>query len=242
MAETQTQTVTTSNNGGVELEEVEIQGGVKVKLPKPEADAYRTARTKDKAEREDLASRYGAAKAEKDAETTRAAKAEQDKRAAELAKAGEVEKLRELLTKESTEKVDRLASRYRDTHLRSAIGSHPTLLKLADSKAQQALVDDVAAQLRGSCRFDIESDMLVISGADGRPALGPDGKPVQVDAWIAQHIDARPYLRQPTKAPGSGAAGGGSTTTGPSITQAAFDAMPPLARAKHFEAGGSIVG
>lgn len=222
--------------------DVELQGGIKIKLPEEQATAYLAARTKDKAERESLAQAAGAAKAEKDAEAAARAKAEADKEAMALTKAGEFDKARELLTAEHTKRIDGLAGKYRDVHLRSQIAALPSLLKLPDAKAQASLIDDVAAQLRHSCRFDLESDTLQVIGQDGRPALGSDGKPVQVDAYIAQFLEARPYLRQPTQSPGSGAAGAGGSKSGPVITNLTAETMSPLALAKHLAEGGTIKG
>lgn len=225
--------------------EVELQGGVKVKLPEEQAAAYAEARKKDKAEREELAKVAGAAKAEKEQEAQRRAQIEAEKAAIEAAKNGEIEKAKELLTKQTNEKVGKLAERYRDTHLRSQVASLPGLLKLPDAGAQKALVDDVVAQLRGGCRFDMDSDTLQVIGQDGRPALAADGKPLQVDAWIGSFLEARPYLRQPTTAPGSGAAGSGGGKGGAaSITKAALDAMPPKAAGEFFAAnpGAKVVG
>ncbi|MBA3589674.1 hypothetical protein [Methylibium sp.] len=222
--------------------DVELQGGIKIKLPEEQATAYTAARAKDKAERETLAQVAGAAKAEKDAAAAAAAKAESEKQAMELTKKGEFDKARELLTAEHTKRIDSFAGKYRDTHLRAQVAGLPALLKLPDAKAQTALVDDVVAQLRGSCRFDLDSDTLQVIGQDGRPALASDGKPMQADAFIAQFLEARPYLRQPTKTPGSGGAGAGESKSGPSITQSAFEAMSPKDRAIHFAAGGKLQG
>jgi hypothetical protein len=195
--------------------EVVLQGGVKVKLPKAEADAYAAARTKDKAERDEMARKVGLSDGEKRAAEEKARRAEEDKSAFELAKKGEFDAARDVLTKQAKEAetkakgdVDKLAVRYRDRALEAAIRNSPALLKFEDAAAQQTLVEDIRAQIQGTSRYDLETDALVIVGADGRPVLDEKTqKPVSADAFLAKWLEARPYYLSSKVSPGSGASG-----------------------------------
>ncbi len=214
-----------AGGGGAEMMEVDLPGGIKISIPKDQAAKVIAGRDADKASARAQSEELGRLKAVSEAETAKATKAEQDKQALELAKKGEIDQVRELLTKQNTETVEKLAGKYRDVHLRSLIAQADGLLKLPDAAKQASLVDDLLAQLRPSCRFDLNADSLCVLGQDGRPALGSDGKPKTADAFLKEFLDARPYLRQPTQSPGSGGAGGGAGPATPgSITLAEYDA------------------
>lgn len=202
--------------------EIILQGGVKVKVPEDQAALYTEARQKDKQEREQLGLAVTAAKAEKEAEAAKLLKAEQDKQAIELAKKGEVDQVRELLTKENKATVDKLAAKYRDTHLEAMISRS---VKIEDEKLRRVIIGDALAQLRSSCQFDLEKDTLVVIGADGRPALAKDGKPQTADAYLTEYLDERPHMRSGIMASGSGAAGSGKGSPSiQSITVAEYNA------------------
>ncbi len=191
-----------------ETMEVDLDGE-KIVLPKDQALKVIAKRTADKKTRNEQTEELGRLKAEKDAESAKALKSEEDRLALEAAKKGEIDKVRELLTSQNKKQVDALAAKYRDTHLEAMVARSPALLKLADDAGQATLIKDIAAQLRTSCQFDLERDTLVVIGADGRPALASDGKPKTADAYLAEFLEARPYLRLPTTSSGSGAAGSG---------------------------------
>lgn len=195
--------------GPPELVEVVLQGGIKVKLPKADADSYSAARAKDKIEREALATKAGTLEEERRAEAEKARIAIENAEALKLAKAGEIDKVRELVNREATAKVSKLAEKYRDRALESAIRGAKGLLQLDDKARQDTLVADVLAQVRGTSSYDLERDALVITGQDGRPAVDGQGQPMSADAHIAAWLEARPHFRAPAASDGSGGSGSG---------------------------------
>ncbi len=202
------------NAGGGAADEVEVDlPGGKIKLPKAAAELVIRGRDALKEENRKMAERLGAVDAERKNAEEMKRKAEEDKAMSEAAKAGEIEKVKQI----ATQQVGRLADRYRDRALEGAIAKLPGILPQA--------VTDIAAQLRAGCRFDVESDTLIVIDAAGRPVTGADGKPMGVDAHINSYLEARPWFRAANATPGSGAQGAAANKGPiPTITQAEYDA------------------
>lgn len=202
---------------GNELVEVELQGGVKVKMGKAEAEVYKTARTKDKTERDEMATKLGAEKAERDNATKKAEKAEQDRQAAEAMKAGEIDKAKELLTRESKEQMDKVRRSLAKQGLKAAVMSTPGIIASA--------VDDVVAQLENRVTFDIDANVLVHFDAAGQPAKDKDsGKFLGADALLKDFLATRPHFMKDGTPPGTGASGPGKGKAQGSITVAEYNA------------------
>lgn len=212
-----------------ELVDVDLHG-VSVKLPKVDADKVIAGRQSAKDEQRKLAERLGALEAEKKAVEDAKRKAEEDKALADAAKAGEIDKIKQI----GEQRVARIAERYRDTRLEAAVAKHPAVIAEA--------AGDIAAQLRQSCRFDVDRDMVEVIDAAGKPRVDAEGKPLGVDALIAEYLNARPWFRKPSNTPGSGAAGKGGSATGAVKTAAEIEAMGAIARAQFFQSGGTQSG
>lgn len=223
--------------------------GAKVELPDDQAKAVIAGRDADKAERHKLAERIGAIEAEKQAAEAAQKKAVEDAKLADLTKKGEFDKVLELKEKAANDRVaaasvrvSHLADKFRDQAIRSFIAGNPKVAAVADPATRAAMIDLYAAQLKASCRYDIEKDSLQVLGDGGAVALNSEGKPKQADAWVSEILDASPLLK-PLPSPGSGAGGSGkSEGTRPQVGQADFDKKAPLDQAKFLEAGGVIVG
>lgn len=196
-----------AGGGKTDTMEVELLSGVKVTLPKADAEKEIAKRQEVKEARRQRDEEFGKLKAEKEAGIAAADEKRQRAEADAAVKAGEYDKARELLTKSSNEKIDRLSARYRERHLESAIAQTPGIVPGAAKL--------IAGQLASGCRFNIEADTLDIIGADGKPRMGADGKPLSADALIVEFLDANPYLRAAAGSPGSGAGGSGQKQTGP---------------------------
>lgn len=203
--------------------EVDLPGGLKLTLPEDKAKQLIAARDAEKAAARLVNDELATLKSKAEAATAAAAKAESEKAAIEAAKAGDIEKAKELISKESSTTISNLAGKYRDNALRAMVAANPGLLKLPEAEKQKGLVDDILSQLRGSCTFDLKADTLVITGPDGRPILGSDGKPKSADAFVSEFLEARPYLRQPTQSQGSGGSGSGKTGSATLITRKEYD-------------------
>ena len=215
--------------------EVDLYEGLKVKLPKAEAEKVIAARNADKENRRKTAERLGALEAEKDAATRTARETAEKAEVERLQKAGEYEKARELLESNYRQRIEKLGNgRVRDA-VSSALASLTDLIE--DPKARE----DLAAQLVHSCKFDAENDTVAVMGADGRIALGQDGRPIQVGDLVRRHIDERPYLRRASKTPGSGSNGNGQKAGANTMTADEVLALEPKARAKFFAEGGKQI-
>ena len=221
-----------------DLMEVDLYEGLKVKLPKAEAEKVIAARNADKETRRKNAERLGALEAEKDAATRAARETAERAEIERLQKAGEYEKARELLEANFRQRIEKLGSgRVRDA-VSAALANIQDLVE--DPKARE----DLAAQLSQSCRFDVDTDTVAVMGADGRAVLGADGRPIQVGDLIRRHIDERPYLRRASKTPGSGSTGNGQkpgTNTMTSDQVAELAMKDPKALAKFFAEGGKQI-
>lgn len=218
--------------GKPETMEVELLSGLKVTLPKDQALKEIEHRQKYKTDLRSAHEELGKIKSEKDAavaaEQAKATQAE----AAAAVKAGEYEKAKEILQRESNERLGKLEKNFRKSRLESLIAGNANVIPEA--------AKDIADALSASCRFDLESESLAVVGADGKPRVGSDGKPLSVEALIAEFTDCRPYLRKSTATPGSGAAGGAGTKSGRSILRSEFDAMTGKDRAAYMSDGGTL--
>ena len=92
------------------------------------------------------------------------------------------------------------------------------------------------AELAASRMFTIDDEGNPVA-RDG--VLGKDGKPLTLKEWFAEVKESRPHWF-PATANGGGA-GHGQGAGKPTISQAAFDALPPKQRAAHMAAGIQIV-
>ena len=176
-----------------ELVEIELQGGVRTKLPKSDAEAYQAARTKDKGERETLAQRVGAIEAERREALAAKIDAERKAEIEKASKAGDIEKVRELATQGHRETLAKLG---RATARDRLFAVATTTLPGLDKTMYQ---DIVGANLD---RVRLNPDTLDVEVLDeaGQLAKGTDGKPLGVDALIAGFAKTRPYI-QPKKTP-----------------------------------------
>jgi hypothetical protein len=201
-----------------ETMEVELLSGVKVTLPKEQALKEIEQRQRIKGEVRTAHEELGKIRAEKDAAAQAAAEAATKLEAEKAMKAGELEKAKQILEASTNEKLGKIERNYRKSRLESLIGSNANVIPEA--------AKDIADALVSSCRFDLESESLAVVGADGKPRVGQDGKPLSVDALIAEFIDQRPYLRKSTTPAGSGAAGGAGNKAvkTPTITTAEYEA------------------
>ena len=126
--------------------------------------------------------------------------------------------------KTSTEtKLKSLAESFRHAELKAKVASNPEIVPSA--------VDDVVSLIKGACAFDLDAKLVrVMDGSS--PKIGDDGQPMNVDAFIASTLAARPHFRKATATTGSGgASGAGGTKVGSQVTDEAFLAMSPTQRA-----------
>ena len=216
----------------VETMEVELLSGIKVSLPKEQALKEIEHRQKVKGDLRTAHEELGSIKAEKAAAVAAAEEAKRTAEAQAAVKAGEFEKARQLLEQGTNEKLTKIERNYRKARLESLVAGNANIIPEA--------AKDIADALSSSCRFDLESESLAVVGADGKPRVGSDGKPLSVDALVAEFTDARPYLRKSTSATGSGAAGGAGNQAGKAITRSEFDALPIAAKLAHFDAKGTV--
>lgn len=126
--------------------------------------------------------------------------------------------------KTSTEtKLKSLAESFLHAELKAKVASNPEIVPSA--------VDDVVSLIKGACAFDLDAKLVrVMDGSS--PKIGDDGQPMNVDAFIASTLAARPHFRKATATTGSGgASGAGGTKVGSQVTDEAFLAMSPTQRA-----------
>ncbi len=193
-----------------DLVEVTLQGGLKVKLSAADAETYAAARTKDKAEREQLAKKSGEMQALLDAEAAAKTKAEEDAKLAKMTSKGEYDQALKLMQEKNDAWKKNHASKSLDRELLLKISSHPSLANIASPEVRQELIDVMMLKLKSSCSYDIEANTLRILGDGGTVALDSENKPLQADAWIAQSLDASSLLKT-NATPGTGAVGGGKS-------------------------------
>ena len=217
----------------IEMVEVELMSGVKVSLPKEQAQKEIEHRQRHKTEHRSALEELGKVKAEKDAEAQRATDASRALEAEKAMKAGELDKAKQILTQASEEKLGKIERNYRRARLEAMVAANANVIPEA--------VKDIADALCHSCRFDLDSESLSAVGADGKPRVGQDGTPVSADALLSEFLNQRPYLRKSTTPPGSGAAGGaGNKAAGKSMLRSEWDRMPSKEKSAHFEAGGTL--
>jgi len=173
--------------------------------------------------------RVGALEAEKNAAAAALAKAADEKALADAVKAGEIDAVRKL----ADGKLNKVADRYRGKALEAALAGNHTIVDGAGK--------DIAAALSNSCRYDFDSDSLQVLGPDGKPRVDSDGKPLGVDALIAEFTEARPYLRKASGTAGSGAAGSGAPAAGKSISMDTYQSMSVKEKGAFHKANGRII-
>jgi hypothetical protein len=225
----------TTTNTNPDPVEVEILGGVKVKMAPADAEAYRAATKKRQDHADELARVVGATRAEKEAAEAAAARAREDAEAAKLAKDGEIGKVREILTRETQDKLNKVGKAIVESEIRAAVATHAPGL---DATA----MGDIVALIAPRARFSAETVRGEYLDEAGRP-FQVDGKPAGADALVADFLAKRPHLK-PTKIPAQTAASGntgGTSVAGAAISAAAFEAMTPMQQATHLKAGGSIL-
>lgn len=95
--------------------------------------------------------------------------------------------------------------------------------------------------LRGQGQgWTINDDGDVVAMRDGEIVLGKDGKsPLSPSEWAESLRDTAPHLWP--KAQGTGAMGSNGVGAGKVIRQAAFDALPPKARAQAMASGIKVI-
>ena len=148
-------------------------------------------------------------------------------------KAGELDKAKQILESATNEKLGKIERSYRRARLEGMITANQNLVAEA--------AKDIADALSASCRFDLESESLAVVGADGKPRVDSNGKPLGVDALIAEYTDSRPYLRKTTTPAGSGSAGSaGNKATAKSMLRSEWELLPAKAKAAHFTDGGTL--
>jgi hypothetical protein len=217
----------------VETMEVELLSGVKVALPKEQALKEIEHRQKFKSELRTAHEEMGKVRAEKEAAAAAAAESATRLEAEKAMKAGELEKAKQILEQSSNEKIGKIERSFRASRMEQLLGSNANIIPEA--------IKDIASALTASCRFDLESETLVVVGADGKPRVGSDGKPLSVDALIAEFVDQRPYLRKSTTPAGSGAAGGAGNKAGAkSMLRSEWEKLDAKSKAAHFDAGGTL--
>jgi len=215
-----------------EMMEVELLSGAKVQMTKEQAQKEIEARQKYKTDLRAKDEELGKYRTESQARIDAAEKARQDAEAQAAIKAGELDKAREIYEKQHVEKLNKIEKNYRTSRLEQLVSANATVIPEA--------AKDIAASLLHSCKFNLESEQLEVIGADGKSRTDQNGKPLSVDALIAEHIEARPYLRKATTPSGSGAAGGAGNKTARTITRSEFEAMPQKERAAFFADGGKL--
>lgn len=217
--------------------EVDVPGGVKLKLPKDTAAKVIAGRDADKQARRELEIRVGAIEAEKNAADAARVKAETEKAALEHTKKGEFDKATELLTKTHRDREAKIAAQLRDKALRAAVATAKNVAPTA--------IDDICDQLRARSSYDFDADAVVVLDAAGQPLKDDSGKPVQVDAWLGSFLEKRPHFLLDGTPKGTGADGGPKKTPSAKvITEKQVEAMSPMDRAKFFEANpeAKVVG
>jgi hypothetical protein len=228
-----------SAGGAPSTVKVDLFDGIALDLPKDQAEKIIAARQADKEARRKLAEEHGALRAEKEA-ATKAAKESQDRAEMEkLQKAGEFQKAQELMERRHAEKLAGITGKITKAAIAEKMSKHSDI---TDTPKTRELM---AKQLMSSCKYDEDTDTLMVMDAAGRPAIGSDGKPLSVDALVKQFLDDHPDFRKASKTPGSGAAGTGPKPGAKTMTQAQvadLGTTDPKALARFFAEGGQMVG
>ncbi len=215
--------------------EVDLPGGDKIKLPNDVAKRVIQARDALKNEVRQHAERAGALEAEKAAAAARATRAEEQALMEAAAKKGEIDQVRAIAERSGRERLDRVSNRMVDVALSGEIAKIDGVVRDASAQA------DLRALLRGSCRYDVETDTLTVVDAAGKPQLGSDGRPLSVDTFIRQAVDSRPHFKSAAAAPGSGAVGAGKIPGQKVMRRADYEAMPSREGARFLQSGGLLI-
>jgi len=158
--------------------------------------------------------RHRTAEAERKADYEKANKIREE---AEAAREAERKKADDERTKEITR---------RDTRLREMARGE---IKIAAKTlgARDESLDELAALLGAS--LDLDADLQpFVKGADGKPAVDKDQKPVTIEGHVKAYLDTHPHHRASTAGAGGGARGGSPTshlTTEGREAQAKVDAI-----------------
>ncbi len=202
--------------GAGDVLEIELQGGIKVKLPKAEAEKYQAARAKDKQERDAAFQKIGAAEEAQRAADAAKQKAEKDRELAETIKKGEVEEVRKVATRETNEKLSKLAAgMIKDRLSAAATRIFPGLASVD--------YDDIVALNSSRVRFNTETLALDVVDEAGQPAQH-DGKPLSVDALLESFAKGRDRFKTVKQPAGDGLLSRGEPprTTG-TMSRAEYD-------------------
>lgn len=159
---------------------------------------------------EDENNRFKTADAERKAEYDKALKIREE---AEAAREKERAKTDETRQKE----IER-----RDARLRDMARSE---IKIAAKNlgARTESLDELARLLGAD--LDLDADLQpFVKGADGKPLVDKDGKPVTIEGHVQQYLDSHAHHQVPKSGAGGGARGGASLTTS-TLTGKALEAQ-----------------
>lgn len=182
--------------------------GVELELDDEIADKVIAARQSQKERLRTLSEQVSALSAKEAEAKAAAAAAAQEAEVAKLTSKGEFEAALKKATEQHGQTIGKLKANLKATALKSAILKTPGVITEA--------ADDILSLTGSVCDYDLETGNLVVIGEGGRPRLDSDGKPLGVDAFLAEILDKRPYLRAASTAPGSGA-GIGRPATGATV-------------------------
>lgn len=214
--------------------DVDLPGGVTVKLPKDQAD--RVIRGRDELKEgirsaNETLGRIKAAKEEAEAKAQREADA---KAAVEAAKKGEIDQARELLQRDFKVREDRMAARLKADAVSQLLTKNGSVV--------QSSVADAGALLASRLRYNLDSGSLEVLSADGSAVeKNTDGSAVQADAWLAGWLKDRPHFLRDTTASGSGGKKTLPASNGQKMARDEWEKLEPVARAKFFADGGSLI-
>ncbi len=211
--------------------EVDIHG-VKVTLPRSDAEKIISGRDADKGKVREYNEKLGKLEADAAAAIAKAAKAEEDKAAAEHMKKGELDQARALLTKEYKDREAKLSSKARDKHLAALVASNDKIIKSA--------IPDIVEAMRGRTQYNFDTETVVVLDVAGQPQKDGDGNPMSVDSFISGWLEKRPHYLLDKLPTGTGGQGDKKQTSGKVITQSVFDSMEPRDRAAFFKDGGKV--
>lgn len=190
-----------------ETAKVTLPGGVTVELPKADAEKIIVARQKENEERAALASKAGAAEADRKAAEERANREAADKEAIKLAKDGEVEKAKAILTADANKRFSDLSGRLRDQETIAAI-------RRAAPHLDDAAVEDMKSLIASRAAFDVDSGKVIMLGSDNKP-MQKDGQPVDVSTFLPDWLATRSHFRSAVVPNANGGnAGGKAPVTG----------------------------
>ena len=211
--------------------EVEIPGGIKVKLAPADAEAYKAATKKHRDHADELARTVGAVRAEKEAAEKKARDESEAAQALKLAKEGEMGKLKELMTKEANERLTRVGSTIITSEIRAAIASQ---LPGVDAKKLDRMVSLIAPRARFNAE-KVAGEYLDEAGQ----LLQIDGKPAGADALVSDFLHALDL--KPVTVPAGMPPTQQTSAHGKVMTAQAYEALQPIEQARFHAAGGKIL-